>query len=334
MEEKLLVDREEYYVSGIHGEKLLKQRKNYVLLYSKPRDLIGRCMNEPHNSIEYAKMHGLGNKILVIDGIDNPDFSVTSALVLALSNSRNVHFDQLMFIKKRFPLFFEGEAAYDLEIWNCDGTRAKACGNGMSCVAEWLHREKRETQISFHTDGGMVRTRWRQEGVIAVDLGVPCFEEEDDGFASLAESFIRTLEEKMSLSLGEYFFVSMGNPHAVFFLKDRDFSIHMKELVSHIPEALKENYNLNFVFVENKNKIRLWTFERGAGWTKACGSGACASSVASIMKKQLDNSVRVCLRGGDLLVKWREEDDHVLMLGSAYLEDTGYLALESEICDN
>jgi len=252
--------------------------------------------------LRFLKMHGLGNDFVIIDarGAGDP---VTPALAAALGDRhRGVGFDQLAVISET-----DGADAR-VTFWNSDGSTAGACGNATRCVAHLLMAESGAGQLAMLTANGRLAAERLADGRIRVDMGA----------AHTGWREIPLAEEADTVALplpGSPGAVSMGNPHCVFFVEDAE-AVPLAEVGPHWEHhpMFPERTNVEFAQVLSRGAIRLRVWERGAGITLACGSGACATVVAGVRKGLLDRRVEVSLDGGTLEIEWRP-DGHVLMTG-------------------
>jgi diaminopimelate epimerase len=274
----------------------------------------------------FLKMNGLGNEIVVVDlrGTKDEIAAEDAAAIAARPESR---FDQLMAIHD--PR--DGGSDARLLIYNTDGSRAGACGNGTRCVA-WALCEDREMGgagdvLSFDTEGGHVAVTRDGPELFTVDMGVPRLRWDQ---IPLAEPFADTRGIELQIGpidapvLHSPAAVSMGNPHAIFFVDDPGaFDLaRLGPMLENHP-IFPERANISLAAVRARDHIALRVWERGAGLTKACGTAACAALVAAARRKLTGRSARVSLPGGDLGIVWREEDDHVLMTGPTAFEHEG-----------
>ncbi|MDP1867975.1 MAG: diaminopimelate epimerase, partial [Bradyrhizobium sp.] len=229
-------------------------------------------------------------------------------------------YDQIMAIHDpRTP----GTAHY-IEIINSDGSLAQACGNGMRCVVQALAAEGAGRQFVFETLAGILTAEEHPDGLISVDMGKPRFGWED---IPLAEEFRDTRYIELQVGpidapiLHSPSVVSMGNPHAIFWVDDvnaYDLARFGPLLENH--PVFPERANITLAHIVDRDHITIRTWERGAGLTKACGSAACATAVAAARLKRTNRIVQIALPGGELAIEWREGDDHVLMTGTATFE--------------
>jgi diaminopimelate epimerase len=269
----------------------------------------------------FSKMNGIGNEIVVVD-LRDQRAAVTADDARAVASS--VPFDQLMLLQQ--PRLTGTEAF--IRIYNNDGSEAGACGNGMRCVARQLFERTGKTAATFQTSAGLLNC-WRgpSEGLYSVDMGAPKFGWQD---IPLAEEFRDTRGIELQIGpidapiLHTPSVVSMGNPHAIFWVDDvQGYDLErIGPLLENHP-IFPERANITLAHIVDRDAITIRTWERGAGLTKACGSAACAAAVAAARLKRTNRSVTVTLPGGDLGIEWRERDEHVLMTGPATFEYEG-----------
>jgi diaminopimelate epimerase len=223
-----------------------------------------------------------------------------------------------------------GTDAY-VRIYNNDGSEAGACGNGMRCVAELLFEETGKPTLTFETKAGLLHC-WKDNTplISTVDMGPPRFAWHEIPLAEATED-TRTLDLQIGPAdqpiLRAPSAVSMGNPHAIFWVDDvhRYDLAKLGPLLEHHP-MFPERANISLAQVVSRDRIVLRTWERGAGLTRACGSAACAAAVAAARLGRTGRTVTVTLPGGDLRIAWREGDDHVLMTGPVEFEYEGKFA--------
>jgi diaminopimelate epimerase len=271
----------------------------------------------------FVKMNGLGNEIVVVDMRARTGV-ITASDARAAAQPRGVAYDQLMALyAPRSP----GTDAY-VRIYNKDGSEAGACGNGMRCVAELLFKETGRRALAFETSTGVLPC-WQGDAPLTstVDMGVPRFAWNE---IPLAEKFEDTRAIELQVGpidapvLHSPSALSMGNPHAIFWVEDveRHDLGKIGPLLEHHP-MFPERANISLAQVRAREHIVVRTWERGAGLTKACGSAACAAAVAAARLRRTGRKVTVTLPGGDLSIEWRESDDHVLMTGPVEYEYEG-----------
>ena len=268
----------------------------------------------------YAKMNGIGNEIVVVDLRDS-SATVTAAEARAVASPAGVPYDQLMVLQ---PPRLEGTEAF-IRIYNNDGSEAAACGNGMRCVARRLFEHSGQTAATFETRAGLLNC-WRgpSDGLYTVDMGPPKFGWKD---IPLAEEFRDTRSIELQIGpidapvLHTPSVVSMGNPHAIFWVDDIEaFNLaRIGPLLENHP-IFPERANISLAHVTSRAHIALKVWERGTGLTRACGSAACAALVAAARKGLTGHNAMVSLPGGDLDIEWRESDGHVAMTGPVEFE--------------
>ncbi|WP_114389978.1 diaminopimelate epimerase [Notoacmeibacter marinus] len=273
-------------------------------------------------TVPFARMNGLGNRILVVDMRGRSD-SVTAGAAIALAGEPATAFDQIMAIHD--PRL-NGTDQHIL-ILNADGSEAGACGNGTRCVVSALSAETGQSRFSFETAAGILNAEEIADGQIAVDMGVPRFGWQD---IPLSEPFQDTRHIELAVGPADDpivhspAVVSMGNPHAVFFVDNDVWSYELEKfgpLVENHP-LFPERVNVSLAHIRDKQTIDLRTWERGVGLTEACGSAACAAAVSGVRRHRTGRHVTVNLPGGPLDLLWRG-DDHVIMTGPAEWEWSG-----------
>ena len=274
----------------------------------------------------FVKMNGLGNEIVVVDMRAAPA-AISEADARAVATPQGAPYDQMMAL---YPPRTPGTDAY-VRIYNSDGSAAGACGNGTRCIAELMFRETGKDAVTFETPAGLLNVWKGAEPLVSmVDMGRPRFAWNE---IPLAEEFADTRCIELQIGpiddpiLHSPSTLSMGNPHAIFWVKDvnaYDLSKIGPLLENH--PIFPERANISLCHVASRDHIIVRTWERGAGLTKACGSAACAAAVAAVRLRKTDRKVTVTLPGGDLKIEWRERDDHVLMTGPVAFEFEGRFA--------
>ncbi|MCM2293355.1 diaminopimelate epimerase [Allorhizobium sp. BGMRC 0089] len=279
--------------------------------------------------VDFARMNGLGNKILVVDMRGRTD-RVTPEAAIALAADPATRFDQIMAIHDpRHPATF----AY-IDIINCDGTLAQACGNGTRCVVQALAAETGQKAFTFQTMAGILNAIEHEDGTISVDMGQPVFEWNR---IPLAEEFHDTARIELQIGpidqpvLHSPSTMSMGNPHAVFWV-DRDPMTYDLERFGPLLEnhpIFPEKANITLAQVISNTEMVTRTWERGAGLTLACGSAACAAAVSGARTGRTGRKVAVTVASSPnrqaLTIDWRESDNKVVMTGPAEWEWAGRL---------
>ncbi len=270
----------------------------------------------------FLKMNGLGNDFVVVEARSLP-FEPTPDEVRALARREGgIGCDQVISIAP-------GGADMPLiRFWNADGDEVGACGNGSRCVAWLLMEATGSDAVSFETRGGQLQA-WRAGDMkVSVDMGpprlrwdeIPLAEEMDTRGIELQ---VGPIDAPLLHTPG---CVSMGNPHVVFFVADIETAPvrEVGPLIEH-HMLFPEGVNVGFAQIRARDHIRLRVWERGAGLTKACGTGACAALVAAARRGLTDRRATLELDGGELVIEWRETDNHVIMTGPVAMEFQGRL---------
>ncbi|MEQ8308683.1 MAG: diaminopimelate epimerase [Hoeflea sp.] len=272
--------------------------------------------------VPFAKMNGLGNDIVVIDMRGRSD-AVTAEAAIALAAGEATGFDQIMAIH---DIDLDG-VDYRIDILNRDGSHAQACGNGTRCVVQALASETGRRSFTFRTLAGILNAQEHEDGSISVDMGRPEFRWD---LIPLAEEFHDTTRIELQIGpidapvLHSPSVMSMGNPHAVFWVKEDVWSYDLERfgpLLEYHP-IFPERANISVARVLDDKTLDLRTWERGVGLTRACGSAACAAAVLAARTGRTGRTVTVNLPGGPLLIEWRN-NDHVIMTGPAEWEFSG-----------
>lgn len=277
----------------------------------------------------FLRMNGLGNEITVLD-LRGAKPVVSEAQARAIAAAPGLHFDQLMVLHDPKTA---GTDAF-VRIYNTDGSEAGACGNGTRCVA-WAMMADPEMgdptrrSLTLETKGGLLPATRLSELVFTVDMGKPRLAWDE---IPLAEPFEDTSRFELQIGpidapvLHTPCAVNMGNPHAVFFVDD-PYRFNLEQigpLLENHP-IFPDRANIGLAAIKAPDHIVLRVWERGAGITRACGSGACAALVAAVRRELSQRKATVSLPGGDLVIEWRESDGHVLMTGPVELEREGAL---------
>ena len=273
----------------------------------------------------YLKMNGLGNDFVVVGAGrpgDRPPFFPEPATARAIADrGSGVGCDQLIGLEP------SRSADAFMRIWNADGGEVEACGNAARCVG-WLLMEASGTDYAvIETRAGLLHAT-RAGDAVTVDMGAPRLGWRDIPLAE--EMDTRGIELQVGPADAPILHtpgcVSMGNPHVVFFVPDAEAAPveQVGPLIEH-HLLFPEGVNVGFAEVQGRDCIRLRVWERGAGLTKACGTGACAALVAAHRRGLVDRTATVVVDGGELSIEWREADDHVLMTGPVAIEFSGVL---------
>ena len=264
-------------------------------------------------SLRFTKMQGLGNDFVVLDGV-RQRVALTPAQVRALADRRfGVGCDQVLLVEPA-----RGDADFRYRIFNSDGGEVEQCGNGARCFVVFVrdHGLTDKREIRVETAGGLIVPRLEDDGQVTVDMGIPRFAPADvpfvDGTGAVEEPLAvdgATLDVSV---------LSMGNPHAVQVVPDVDAAPVTTQgpRIEHHPR-FPRRVNAGYMAVVDRATIRLRVWERGAGETLACGTGACAAAVAGIRRGLVDSPVRVITRGGELAIRWAGEGSPVMMTGPA-----------------
>ena len=275
--------------------------------------------------MKFAKMNGLGNEIAVLDARDRPLTLNASAVEALALPGKGIGFDQLMvLLPPRNPM-----ADVYPEIWNADGSKVAACGNGSRCVAWYLMREMNRESLVMETEAGLLGAVSVGPNRISVDMGEPIFEWERIPMSERMDTVrielqVGPIDDPVLHGPGV---VSMGNPHCIFFVQDAELAPveAVGPMIEYHP-LFPERTNVGFAEIVARDHIRLRVWERGAGLTKACGTGACAALVAAVRRRLCDRTANVQVDGGMLQIEWRESDNHVIMTGAVALETEGNLS--------
>jgi len=275
--------------------------------------------------MKFAKMNGLGNEIAVLDARERPLTLNASAVEALATPEKGIGFDQLMvLLPPRNPL-----ADVYTEIWNADGSKVAACGNGSRCVAWYVMREMNRENLVIETEAGLLGAVSVGPNMISVDMGAPIFEWERIPISERMDTMrielqVGPIDDPILHGPGV---VNMGNPHCVFFVQDAELAPveAVGPMIEYHP-LFPERTNVGFAEIVARDHIRLRVWELGAGLTKACGTGACAALVAAVRRRLCDRSAKVQVDGGMLQIEWRESDNHVIMTGAVALESEGNLS--------
>lgn len=286
-------------------------------------------------TVEFAKYQGLGNDFILVDNRKQEEPLVTAEQAVALCDRNfGIGGDGVI-----FALPPKNGEDYSMRIFNSDGSEPEMCGNGIRCLARFIAERdgaNGSTSHRVHTLAGMMQPRLLDDGQVCVDMGPPTLAAaqvpttlpatRDNGAAVAAE--LQVAGKTWSVTC-----VSMGNPHAIVYSNsDGLVKIDELDLASIGPQfethsVFPAKTNTEFVEVVNRQHVKMVVWERGAGRTLACGTGACALVVAGVLEGHIDRSAQVDLPGGPLQIEWRESDDHVYMTGPAELVFAGSVAL-------
>ncbi len=274
--------------------------------------------------IQFTKMHGLGNDFVVIDAI-NQRVELTTEQIRFMSDRHfGIGFDQLLLVEAAVS----ANADFRYRIFNADGSEVAQCGNGARCFARFVHDKQLadKQDITVDTNAGQLVLHLDPEGLVTVNMGIPRHEPRRIPIKAEEESrFYTVTVDNSEKAFGA---VSMGNPHAVLQVNDIR-SAPVAELGAALESHtfFPERANIGFMQIIDRNHIKLRVYERGAGETLACGSGACAAVVIGIEQNLLDSEVGVELPGGELQIRWSGRGTPVLMTGPAVSVFEGQIRL-------
>ncbi|MGA9667357.1 MAG: diaminopimelate epimerase [Gallionella sp.] len=274
--------------------------------------------------LKFTKMHGAGNDFVMLDGVRQDIALSPEQLRLLADRHFGVGCDQVLLVEKAG----NKEADFRYRIFNADGAEVEQCGNGARCFLRFVHDQKltAKREIVVETRSGLISPRLEQDGRVTVDMGAPIFEPAlipfDGGTGKITEP-LDVGGKALKISA-----LSMGNPHAVQVVDDIETAPVEKlgPLIEHHPRFPKR-VNAGFMQVMDRNNIRLRVYERGAGETLSCGTGACAAVVTGIRRGLLDSPVSVVTRGGLLSIAWDGDGTPVLMTGPAITVFSGEMNL-------
>ena len=274
--------------------------------------------------IRFSKMQGAGNDFVVIDGV-RQSIALSPEQVRFLADRHfGVGCDQLLLVERA------GQADVDFRyrIFNANGGEVEQCGNGARCFVRFVHEQgltdKREIRVE--TLAGIISPRLEPNGQVTVDMGVPILEPARVPFVSDSADVVQALDvsgQPVAITA-----VSMGNPHAVQLVDDVDRApVAAQGPLIEAHPRFPQHVNAGFMQIVGRQQIRLRVFERGAGETLACGTGACAAVVAGVLRGELDSPVRVETRGGVLTIAWHGVGTPVSMTGPAVTVFSGEIEL-------
>lgn len=274
--------------------------------------------------MQFSKMHGLGNDFMVVDGVTQNVYLTEEIIRKLADRHRGVGFDQLLLVEPPY----DPELDFHYRIFNADGSEVSQCGNGARCFARFVTLKglTNKQDIGVSTAKGKMVLSLKEGGEIRVNMGEPIWEPAQVPFT--ANKFEKNYILRTALQTVLCGVVSMGNPHCVLQVEDIA-TANVNELGPLLEnhERFPERANIGFMQVINRNHIKLRVFERGAGETQACGSGACGAVAVGIMQGVLDNNVRVDLPGGSLQIEWDGAGSPLFMTGDAVHIYDGFIKL-------
>lgn len=277
-------------------------------------------------TIPFRKMNGLGNDFVILDARAQP-IKITSEIARRVADrSHGIGCDQLIVLEP------SDKADAFMRIYNSDGSEVGACGNAARCVALLLAQETGRPEIAIETQEAVLRAEAASAQHVTIDIGAPRLAWDE---IPLAEPFHDTTGIELQIGpideplLHSPSVVNVGNPHAIFWVED----VHAHDLGRFGPllenhPLFPERANISLAQVTSRSRLKLRTWERGAGLTKACGTAACAAAVSAVRKRFTDRRITVDLPGGPLAIEWTD-DNHVLMTGPAELEFEGVLETDT-----
>ena len=278
-------------------------------------------------TLKFSKMHGLGNDFMVIDATRQTFDTANAPIREWADRHTGVGFDQLLIVESSQT---EG-VDFGYRIFNADGSEVEQCGNGARCFVKFVTEQglTDKQEIVVQTAKGIIKPRLNDDGLVTVNMGQPRFAPEDVPFVLRSGEQVGAVSYIVvkDLDSAEMSLVSMGNPHAVMWVgnvDDAPVESWGAALQNH--QRFPQKVNVGFMQVVDKNHIKLRVYERGAGETQACGTGACAAVVAGVRLGAVASGewVRVVLPGGELQISWEEGSD-VMMMGPAVTVFSGEL---------
>lgn len=268
---------------------------------------------------KFTKMHGLGNDFMVLDQVHQSTPLPTATITALADRKTGIGFDQLLLVEAAT----DPSCDFRYRIYNADGGEVEHCGNGIRCVANFILAQHLSTnlQLRFQMDNGFISTQVQDDGSVTVDMQPPILNPADIPFLAEEEAVTYELNlaaTEANVSSIEINALSMGNPHAVILVDDVDTApvTTLGPIIEHHRD-FPNRVNVGFMEVVNPGRIRLRVFERGAGETLACGTGACAAVVAGRLRGLLEETVTVELIGGTLKISWAGNGASVFMTGPA-----------------
>jgi diaminopimelate epimerase len=265
--------------------------------------------------LKFAKMQGQGNDFVVLDGIRQQVALAPEQVRRIADRHFGVGCDQLLVVERAAS----PENDFRYRIYNADGGEVEQCGNGARCFARFVLDEgltdKREIRVE--TAGGVIAPRIEPSGQVTVDMGAPRFDPREVPFTGATEPHVvdRIVVDGAAVEVSV---LSMGNPHAVQVVPDVDRApVTTQGPLIENHASFPKRANAGYLQVVARDRVRLRVWERGAGETLACGTGACAAVVAGVRRGLLDREVRVATRGGELAIRWPGDHANVMMTGDA-----------------
>lgn len=264
--------------------------------------------------MQFSKMHGLGNDFVVVDAITQNLYFSPDMIKRLADRHRGIGFDQMLIVEPPY----DPDLDFHYRIFNADGSEVSQCGNGARCFARFVTLKglTNKKEIAVSTQKGKMILSIKDNGMIQVNMGEPIWEPAKIPFT--ANKFEKNYILRTALETVLCGVVSMGNPHCVLQVSDvKTAKVAQLGALLESHERFPERVNVGFMQVINRQHIKLRVYERGAGETQACGSGACAAVAVGIMQGLLDKKVQVDLTGGNLVIEWAGVGSPLLMTGDA-----------------
>ncbi len=274
--------------------------------------------------LKFHKMHGAGNDFVVLDGIRQQVKLNPQQLRLLADRHFGIGCDQILLVEAAD----HPQADFKYRIFNADGSEVEQCGNGARCFARFVFEQglTDKKAITVETLGGLIMPRLEDDGRVTVDMGSPVFDPASIPFQGEGSPVETLTVDDQAYQISA---LSMGNPHAVLFVEStEDAPVNSLGATIENHPRFPKRVNVGFAQVANRHQIKLRVFERGAGETLACGSGACAAAVAGIRRGLIDSPVNIITRGGTLTIQWAGDNHNVLMTGPACTVFSGEITLQ------
>ncbi|HHF5392911.1 TPA: diaminopimelate epimerase [Haemophilus influenzae] len=274
--------------------------------------------------MQFSKMHGLGNGFVVVDGVTQNVFFTPETIRRLANRHCGIGFDQLLIVEAPY----DPELDFHYRIFNADGSEVSQCGNGARCFARFVTLKglTNKKDISVSTQKGNMVLTVKDDNQIRVNMGEPIWEPAKIPFT--ANKFEKNYILRTDIQTVLCGAVSMGNPHCVVQVDDiQTANVEQLGPLLESHERFPERVNAGFMQIINKEHIKLRVYERGAGETQACGSGACAAVAVGIMQGLLNNNVQVDLSGGSLMIEWNGVGHPLYMTGEATHIYDGFITL-------
>lgn len=265
--------------------------------------------------IPFTKMQGTGNDFVVVDCLAQPLEDAAEVARRLCDRRFGIGADQMLLVQPS-PV---KDADFRMAIFNADGSEVEMCGNGIRCFAKYLrdHGLTGKNEIKVHTDAGMIVPALRSDGLVRVDMGEPVLAGPRIPSSFTGEPVVaqplQVLDKTFAVTL-----VSMGNPHCVIFVDDvAAFPLEKYGPATERHAAFPRRINTEYIQVLDRGNLKMRVWERGAGETMACGTGASAALVAAVLNDKADRAAQLHLKGGVLAIEWSASDNHVYMTGPA-----------------